>query len=80
MEVFAVEQVVKVCSVVEMVEVCTFVQVEAVGEGLKNKNVHVPKMQHNTTKIFQLIYMIYSFFNPHCDENIFIKNIRIKIK
>ena len=44
-----------------------------------NKNVHVPKMQHNTIKIFQLIYTIHSFSTPYCDNIVFIKNITIKI-
>ena len=38
-----------------------------------NKNIHLPNMQHNTTKIFQLIYTIHSFFTPYCDKKIFIK-------
>ena len=29
-----------------------------------NKNLDVPKTKHNTTKIFQFICMIYSFFTP----------------
>ena len=32
-----------------------------------NKKVHVPKMQHNTTKIFQWIYTIHSFITPYCE-------------
>ena len=39
----------------------------------RNKNVHVPMMQHNTTKIFKLIYTIHSFFSSYYDKNIFIK-------
>ena len=35
-----------------------------------NKNIHVPKMQHNTTKIFQLINMIHMKYG---DKNMAIK-------
>ena len=32
-------------------------------ETCTNKNVHVPKMQHNTYIIFNLIHLIYSIFS-----------------
>ena len=49
----------------------------------KNKNVHVPKMQHNTTQIFQ-IFQIYQdkiiaiklWRQKFCDKNIMIKILR----
>ena len=33
----------------------------------------MPKMQNNTTKIFQLKYAIHSFFTSNFDRNIFIQ-------
>ena len=45
-------------------------------EKRRRKNIHVPKMQHNTTQIFQLINTIDSFLTPYYDKNIFIKILR----
>ena len=42
-------------------------------EAFQNKNLHVPMMQHNTSKIFQLIHLIHSFFTPSCDHHVAIK-------